>query len=160
MMKLYIQTQGGQPINHPAFEDNLLQAFATIPENWEPFVRVEKPIPTMYQVLEAEEPVYTKVNGVWTDVWLLHDMTAEEKAVKQQAAKDAWAAMPNYSNYTAWTFDEAICEYQPPTPRPVDLDKNYFWQGTTSSWVETPAYPTDGKEYKIDFATATWIIKT
>jgi hypothetical protein len=159
MMNLYIQTQDGQPINHPALEDNLLQVFGAIPENWEPFIRVEKPIPTMYQVLEAEDPVYTKVNNVWTDVWLLRDMTDAEKIAKQQTAKDAWAALPNRDNFTSWVFDEATCAYQPPTPYPVDLSKSYFWQGTASAWVEAPAYPTDGKEYKIDFATATWIIK-
>lgn len=158
-MNLYIQTQDGEPINHPAFGDNLLQAFVTIPENWEPFVRVECPVPTIYQILESLEPVYQKVDNVWTDVWALRDMTDAEKKAKQQVVKDTWAALPNRDNFTAWVFDEATCTYQPPTPKPLDLDKIYFWQGTTSSWVETPAYPTDGKEYKLDYATATWIIK-
>ena len=157
-MKLYIQIQNGQPINHPAFEDNLLQAFNPIPENWEPFVRVERPIPTVYQLLEAPEPVYQKVDNVWTDVGALRDMTNTEKTAKQQAAKDAWAALPNRDNFTAWNFDEVTCAYQPPIPHPTD-DKIYFWQGTTSSWVERPAYPTDGKEYTLDHATATWTIK-
>ena len=157
-MKLYIQIQNGQPINHPAFEDNLLQAFNPIPENWEPFVRVERPVPTVYQLLESLEPVYQKVDNVWTDVWSLRNMTDAEKMVKQQAAKNSWAALPNYSNFIAWVFDEATCAYQPPIPQPTD-NKIYFWQGTTSSWVEMPAYPTDKKEYTLDYATATWIIK-
>lgn len=157
-MNLYIQTQDGQPINHPAFEDNLLQAFNPIPDNWEPFVRVERPTPAVYQLLDSPEPVYQKVNGVWTDVWALRDMTDAEKTAKQQTAKDEWAGLPERNNFTAWVFDEATCAYQPPVPRPTD-DNFYFWQGTTSAWVETPAYPTDGKEYTLDFATATWIIK-
>jgi hypothetical protein len=157
-MNLYIQTQDGQPINHPAFEDNLLQAFNPIPDNWEPFVRVERPTPTVYQLLESQEPVYQKVNGVWTDIWSLRDMTDAEKAAQQQAAKDEWAGLPERDNFTAWTFDETTCSYQPPVPRPTD-GKAYLWQGTTSTWVEIPAYPTDGKEYTLDFATATWIIK-
>jgi hypothetical protein len=158
-MKLYIQTQNGQPINHPAFEDNLLQAFNPIPQNWEPFVRVERPIPAIYQILDNQEAIYAKVNGVWTDVWNIREMTTQEKLNKQQAAKDAWSALPNRDNFSAWVFDEATCAYQPPTPRPADLNKIYFWQGTTSSWVETPTYPADGKEYTLDYATATWIIK-
>ena len=42
-MNLYIETNNGQTINHPAFEDNLIQAFGSIPEHFEPFVRVERP---------------------------------------------------------------------------------------------------------------------
>jgi len=158
-MNLYIETNNGQPINHPAFEDNLLQAFHAIPSHWEPFTRIERPVPGVYQVLDSEEPTYQKVNGVWTDVWALRDMTDAEKTAKQQALKASWAALPNASNFTAWTFDEATCTYIPPIPRPTD-DKQYFWQGTTNSWVVTPEYPTDGKQYKLDIPTATWVLVT
>lgn len=84
-MNLYIETENGATKNHPAFEDNLIQAFGLIPAQWEPFTRVERPIPGVYQVLENQEAVYAKVDGVWTDVWTVRDMTAEEKAAKQQA---------------------------------------------------------------------------
>jgi hypothetical protein len=113
-MNLYIQTQGGQPINHPAFEDNLMQAFGSIPKTWEPFIRVNRPVLGAYQILENQESIYAKVNGVWTDMWILRDMTAEEKAAKQQATKDAWAALPNRENFSAWSFDETTCTYIPP----------------------------------------------
>jgi hypothetical protein len=33
-MKLYIETENGWVKNHPAFENNLLEAFGSIPENW------------------------------------------------------------------------------------------------------------------------------
>jgi len=159
-MNLYIQTDAnGQPVNHPAFEDNLLQAFHAIPAHWEPFVRVERPIPGVYQVLDSEEPTYQKVNGVWTDVWSLRDMTDAEKTAKQQAVQTAWAARPNLSNFSAWTFDATTCAYVPPIPMPTD-GKSYFWQGTTNSWVVTPEYPTDGKQYKLDIPTATWVLVT
>ena len=158
-MNLYIKTDGdGNTINHPAFEDNLLQAFGSIPSEWEPFIRVERPIPTIYQVLDSEEPTYQKIDGVWTDVWSLRDMTNDEKAAKQQAVKDNWSTHLNASNFTAWTFDEATCAYVSPTPRPTDGE--YFWQGTTNSWVVRPPYPEDGKEYRLDFATATWVLVT
>ena len=157
-MNLYIETENGVTKNHPALEENLLQAFGSIPENWEAFTRVERPVPAVYQVFDSEEPTYQKIDGVWTDVWSLRDMTAEEKTAKQQAVKDNWLALPNRDNFIAWTFDEATCAYAPPTPRPTD--GNYFWQGTTNSWVILPPYPDDGKQYKLDIPTATWVLIT
>ena len=154
-MNLFIETENGATKNHPAFEDNLIQAFGSVPEHWEAFTRVERPVPAMYQTMDSQEPVYAQVDGVWTDVWSLRDMTADEVAAKQQEAKDAWAALPNRDNFAAWTFDEATCTYQPPTPRPTE--GNFFWQGTTDSWQVRPEYPTDGKTYKLDFASATWV---
>jgi hypothetical protein len=145
-MKLYIEVENGVVKNHPAMEDNLIQAFGSIPENWEPFVRVVRPTLTAYQVLESENPVYTKVDGVWTDVWTIREMTEEEKTVKQQAldsttatqavqqaVKDFWATLPNRENFSAWTFDEKTCQYLPPTPRPTEGD--FRWDGATNSWV-------------------------
>ena len=155
-MNLYIQVENSQPINHPAFEDNLLQAFGGIPSNWEPFTRIEMPTPTVYQVLDSQESTYQKVNGIWTDVWALRDMTDAEKTAKQQSVKDAWNSKPR-PNLTAWTFDEVTCSYVPPIPMPT-YGQQYFWQGTTNSWQIRPPYPTDGKEYKLDFATATWVL--
>lgn len=133
MMNLYIQVQDGQPINHPAFEDNLLQAFGAIPENWEPFVRVVCPVPPTYQIFESQEPIYQKVNNVWTDVWLLRNMTDTEKTTKQQEVKEAWASLPNRENFIAWVFNEETCQYVPPTPRPTEGD--YRWDGATNSWI-------------------------
>jgi len=154
-MNLYIEIENGIAKNHPAFENNLIQAFESIPQCWEPFSRIEPPILTIYQILNTEEPVYEKIDGVWTDVWSIRDMTTEEVANKQQEAKDAWAALPNRDNFAAWTFDEATCTYQSPTPCPTE--GNFFWQGTTLTWVNRPAYPMDGKTYKLDFASATWV---
>ena len=156
-MNLYIETENGQTKNHPAFEDNLLQAFGAIPSHWEPFNRIARPTPNVYQVVN-EESTYEKIDGVWTDGWALRDMTDAEKAEVQQAVKDNWLALPNRDNFIAWTFDEATCAYAPPTPRPTD--GNYFWQGTTNSWVIRPPYPDDGKQYKLDFPTATWVLVT
>ena len=60
-MNLYIQIENGLPINHPAFEDNLIQAFGKVPDHWEEFVRVEKPLNIgIYQIC-SEEPIYQKI---------------------------------------------------------------------------------------------------
>lgn len=115
-MKLYIETENGVVKNHPAFEDNLKQAFGVIPAHWEPFTRVERPVPLVYQVLESDEPVYAKIDGVWTDVWSLRDMTAEEKTAKQQEVITAFNAREQASNWSAWTLDEATCTMVPPNP--------------------------------------------
>lgn len=161
-MKLYIQVENGQCINHPAFEDNLRQAFGAVPANWEPFVRVERPIPGVYEVLESEQATYQKVDGVWTDVWALRPMTDAEKTARQQAVKDAWAAREQAENWAAWVFDETTCTMQPPTPRPATDDAKLaqgiytFWCGADNGWKDTPPRPTDGA-YKFDFLAWIWV---
>jgi hypothetical protein len=165
-MNLYIQIENGQPINHPAFEDNLIDAFGAVPDYWEPFVRVEEPTLNAYQILDSNEPTYQKIDGVWTDVWPLRDMTADEKSAKQQSVKDAWAAYPQASNWSAWTFDEATCSYVPPVPRPepdqtkLDQQISTLWCGAENNWKDTPAYPNDGNQYKFDFFAWTWMLNT
>lgn len=78
MTNLYIQIENGQPVNHPAVEDNLVSAFGSVPENWYPFTRTKPPALGRYEVLESQQPTYQLVNGVWTDVWTVRPMTAEE----------------------------------------------------------------------------------
>jgi hypothetical protein len=156
-MNLYIETDSnGNPINHPAFEDNLIQAFGVIPNHWEPFIRVNRPVPNVYQVLNKTEATYQKIDGVWTDVWIVRDMTEEEKLAHQNEVKQEWASRPNSEYLKAWVFNEETCSFDPPIPMPND-GKQYFWQGVSNSWVELPPYPNDGKRYKIDNPTATWI---
>lgn len=136
-MNLYIQIENENPINHPALMDNLISAFGVVPDNWKPFIRVQRPIPSVYQILVSEEPTYefNEATGYWMDTWVLRDMTAEEKAAKQQAAKDLWAQRPNLANFSAWIFNENTCQYEPPIPYPTD-SKAYRWDGATNSWVE------------------------
>jgi hypothetical protein len=155
-MNLYIETENGQIKNHPAFEDNLLQAFGAIPAHWEPFTRVERPVPGVYQTMDSTESVYAKVDGVWTDVWTVRDMTAEEKAAKQQAARDAFNTRPQAENWSAWTLDEATCTMVPPIPRPEPVEgKIVFWSGADANWKEAPARP-EG-DYKFDFIAWAWV---
>jgi len=157
-MNLYIETENGQCKNHPAFEDNLLQAFGQIPAHWEPFTRVPRPEVGVYEVLDSDQPTYQKVNGAWTDVWALRPMTDEEKTAKQQAAKDAWTSRPQAANWSAWVFNESTAQYEPPIPRPEPVEgKIVFWCGAENNWKEAPAYPTDGKNYQFDFFAWNWI---
>jgi hypothetical protein len=155
-MNLFIETENGATKNHPAFEDNLMQAFGAIPEHWEPFTRVERPMPTIYQVLESDEPVYTKIDGVWTDVWSVRDMSAEEKTAKQQEAIATFNTREQASNWSAWTLDETTCTMVPPIPRPDPVEGVLvFWCGADNAWKEAPARP-EG-DYKFDFIAWEWI---
>lgn len=162
-MNLYIETENGTTKNHPAFEDNLIQAFGEVPTNWETFIRVEQPIPSIYQILESDNPTYSKVDGVWTDVWSLRDMTNEEKLAKQQAVIDELNAREDASNWSTWVFDEATCTMRPPIPRPdpdqtkLNVGVFTFWCGADNNWKDTPNKPTDENQYKFDFLTWQWV---
>jgi hypothetical protein len=155
-MNLYIEVENGAAKNHPAFEDNLLEAFGFVPVHWEPFTRVERPTLGVYQVLESQEAVYAKVDGIWTDVWSLRDMTAEEKTAKQQAFITAFNEREYASNWSAWAFDENTCTMKPPIPRPAPVKGvAVFWCGADANWKEAPARP-EG-QYKFDFFAWQWI---
>jgi hypothetical protein len=160
-MNLYIETENGTTKNHPAFEDNLLQAFGTIPVHWEPFTRVERPVPGIYQELGSEEPVYEKVNGVWADVWTLRDMTAEEKAAKQQAVRDTFNNREQAENWSTWTLDEATCKMVAPVPQPtidptkIEAGILTLWCGADNNWKDSPVRP-EG-QYKFDYIAWQWV---
>ena len=157
-MNLYIETENGVTKNHPAFEDNLLQAFGSIPVHWEPFTRVERPALGVYEVMTADEPTYEKVDGVWTDVWHKRDMTVEEKTAKQQEAVTVFNSREYASNWSAWTLDETTCQMVPPIPRPAPVEGVLvFWCGADNNWKEAPAYPVDGNQYKFDFLAWQWV---
>jgi len=157
-MNLYIETENGAAKNHPALEDNLNQAFGSIPEHWEPFTRVARPVLGVYELMEPDEPVYTKVDGVWTDVWHKRDLTVEEKTAKQQAVITAFNEREYASNWSAWTFSEVICSMVPPIPRPAPVEgKIIFWCGADNNWKEAPAYPVDDNQYKFDFIAWAWV---
>ena len=156
-MNLYIQIENGQPVNHPALEDNLLQAFLEIPAHWEKFARALPPVLSVYQTLVSDVPTYEKVDGIWTDVWTVRDMTAEEKADKQQRVRDEFNMRPQAANWAAWTLDEATCTMQPPIPRPPFVAGEFvFWCGADNNWKQAPDYPVDGGKYIFDFFAWQW----
>jgi hypothetical protein len=158
-MNLYIQTENNQPVNHPAIEDNLIQAFGEVPAHWEPFVRVEHPTLGEFEKWGDPRVTYEKVNGVWTDVYHVVEITAEEKAAIKQAKidayKTAWALLPQRDNFSAWVFNEETIKYEPPIPRPTD--REVIWSGANNGWVDRPKKPDDGKMYKLDFYTSSWV---
>lgn len=134
-MELFIRVKDGKPFEHPIFGDNFREAFPhvdvnNLPPEFARFVRVAAPVMGVYEKNQAAS--YQLVDGVYTDVFSVEQMTAEEIAAKQQAVKDAWAAN---SGFASWTFNEATCAFQAPTPYPTD-GKFYRWDEPTLAWVE------------------------
>ena len=79
-MNLYIKVINGEFVDHPALEGNLVRAFGSVPSDWEPFNRITRPeITGLYETYGSENPLYQKINGVWTDVWVIRHMTDDEK---------------------------------------------------------------------------------
>jgi len=148
-VKLHIQIENGQPVNHPALDSNLIQAFGAIPANWEPFERIEPPPLGVYD--KDRTVSYQKVGGIWTDVFTFERMTQEEITAKQDTIKAAWAA--GY-NYKSWIFDESICRYIPTIHMPQD-GKQYAWRESDESWVVVTTQP-EGSGWKFNIETATW----
>lgn len=134
-MELYIRIKDGQPFEHPILGDNFRQAFPDVDTNNLPpefarFVRVEPPLLGPYE--KNQTVTYQFIDGVWTDVFACEQMTMEEVAIKKQGIKDEWARGGGFSS---WTFDEALCQFVPPTPYPQD-GKLYKWDEPNTAWIE------------------------
>ena len=133
-MELFIRIKNGQPFEHPIFGNNFREAYPQIdilnlPPEFARFVRVPPPAIGVYEKLSSTYA--DRGDGVYHDAWTVLELTPEEKAAKQQKVKDAWAT----SGYPSWSFDEATCLFVPPTPMPED-GKLYRWDEATLSWVE------------------------
>lgn len=134
-MELFIRIKDGQPFEHPIFGDNFRQTFPDVdvnnlPAEFARFVRVQPPVLGPYE--KNQTASYHLVNGFYTDVFSVEQMTAEEIAVKQQVTKDTWVER---DGYTSWTFNETTCAFEAPTPMPTD-GKIYRWDEPTTSWIE------------------------
>jgi hypothetical protein len=166
-MELFIRIKDGQPFEHPILKDNFIQAFPDIdvnnlPSEFAKFERIEKPILDLYEAFVSEEPTYELVEGIYKDVWHKREMTTEEKTVVQQTVITAFNEREYASNWSTWILDESTCTMQPPILRP-DLDQTKidagiftFWCGAENNWKDTPAKPTDDKQYKFDFFAWQW----
>lgn len=134
-MRLFIRLQNGQPFEHPIVEENMQQAFPEVdldnlPDTFAEFIRYPKPTLAPYEVYEGV--VYSWVDGKVQDVHNVRSMTQEEKIAKQNQVKQEWE---QYSTYNSWVFNEVTCSFDPPTPYPED-GKDYRWDEPTTSWVE------------------------
>lgn len=153
--KLYIQINDGLPINHPAIEENLLDAFGEIPSNWEPFIRVPNPcMENANLTLIYPDPVYKKVDGIWQDFWYYREKTQEEKDEEYNRIYgpiiEAWRNRPYANNFATWTLNEKTFQYEAPVPKPLN-GAFYRWCGPENRWKLAEPMPRDGKHYYFDF---------
>jgi hypothetical protein len=133
-MELFIRIKDGQPFEHPIFGHNFRQAFPDVDTNNLPaefarFVRVQAPAVSVYE--KSRSVSYQLVDGAYTDVFSIIQMTDEEIAEKQQAIKDAWSA----NGFASWTFNETKCIFESPISYPTD-GKEYRWDEPTLTWIE------------------------
>ena len=133
-MELFIKIRDGQPFEHPILGDNFRQAFPDIDVNNLPleYARFEKvSCPSLvYATLNDPTPTYQYIDGVAKEVWDITPMTTEEITIKQNDIKTYWAE----NGFASWTFNEITCAFDPPSPHPVD-GKMYRWDEETSSWI-------------------------
>lgn len=133
-MELYIRIKDGQPFEHPILCDNFRAAFPNVdtdnlPPEFAKFERISPPTTGVYEVYEGV--TYEWRNGLVTDVHHIRKMTAQEKTAKQNEVKAQWAE----HGFASWTFDETTCLFQPPVLYPND-GKQYRWDEKTTSWIE------------------------
>lgn len=134
-MELYIRLKNGQPFEHPILSVNFRQAFPDVDTNNLPnwvakFERIEPPVLGLYEVYESV--TYEWFENVIKDVHHVRPMTAEEKTAKQNKVKAAWAEHPGWAS---WIFNEETCSFEPPVSCPTD-GKPYRWDEPTTSWIE------------------------
>jgi hypothetical protein len=133
-MELFIRIKDDQPFEHPILGDNFRQAFPDVdvnnlPAKFARFVRVAAPVVGVYE--KNQTVSYQLIDGAYTDVFSVEQMTAEEIVAKQQVVKDAWAL----NGFASWLFNEATCSFEAPVPMPTD-NKRYTWDEPTTSWIE------------------------
>lgn len=133
-MKLFIRVKDGKPVDHPIVEENLKQAYpeidtANLPPEFIRFVRVPQPRLGPYQIYEGV--TYEMFGEFCMDVHQVKHMTVQQMIDKQNLVKERWAA----GGWVSWIFDEATCSFFPPVPHPED-GKPYRWDEPTVSWVE------------------------
>lgn len=136
-IELYILLQNGQPIQHPILGDNFKQAFPNISltdlpnERVARFQRVSKPIPDRFEIVEG--PTYGWENGIVKDIWTTRSMTEEER---QTYRDEQYSIGPPDITWKSWTWNEELCEWEPPVAHPDDPDESnvYYWHEESLSW--------------------------
>lgn len=155
MSSLYIQVESSLPINHPAYESNLIQVFGEIPLNWVPFIRVDAPLLDVYEKFDTSQGHegcgcdYVATEDGFKDVWHVVNMNENERADAKDNAKPSFI--------TTWLFDEPTCRWVPPVAYPSD-ELIYLWSDSNSAWVEVAGVPPSDGEYYFNVSSESWVV--
>jgi hypothetical protein len=127
MMKLYIQTENGEPIDHPILEENFIQAFSNIDtKNLTP--EFSKYIRQAPLTLNRYEGVTYERNGyAFTDFHRVRSINNKEKTavidqIKSNQPNENWILSKDGTHYAALI--------------PISQDGNtYRWDELTLNWI-------------------------
>lgn len=133
-MELVIKIQNGKPIDHPILLENFKQAYPNIDTNNLPsdfawFQRVSKP--KMGPYVKNLTSSYEFDGNIVKDIWLIEEMSLEEKVNLQNKVKAEW----ENTGHNSWIFNEITCSFDPPIPYPTD-GKKYEWNEAMLNWQE------------------------
>lgn len=133
MTEFVIKIENNNPVGHPIAKENFAQAFPdanlnNLPQGFAFFERVPRPLLGPYEVHEST--TYAWSGNKVVDVHNIRAMTAEEKLKQQNFTKSVWKDV----GHASWIFDEQTCSFTPPVPRPND-GKIYRWDESTLSWI-------------------------
>lgn len=153
MSNFYIHCDNsGNIVGHPDTIENLKVCYPSHdfesgpPSGWVVFERVDEPILGPYEKWDDDYKgamndsyphnglEYQFVDGKVKSVWHTVPLSDGEKDLKINAVKTYWTSTDG-PNWSSWTFNETKCEWEPPTPRPID-GKIYEWNEGTTSWKE------------------------
>lgn len=134
-MILYIRIRDGQPFEHPLTVETMELAFPQVdlnnlPADFMPFERSEKRVTEIYEVYEGAS--YVIDGSVVKEVHNFRPMTLQEKDTYIQTITQAWQASELYA--PSWVYSDTEGYFVAPTPYPED-GKNYKWDEATLSWV-------------------------
>jgi len=131
-MNLYIKLENGNPVNHPLYGENIMQAFSCIDLNnttaFAPFNRLPRPTQDemtvgTFQVLESK--YILGVDGkTYEDSYYLRDMTQDEIDIKQNEIDTATF---NQTELIQQTINRNIDVAQNELTQSTDEDK-LVWQ--------------------------------
>mgnify|MGYP001253539075 CR=1 FL=1 len=159
---LYIRVDENKKwLMHPHHEINVFQLHPYHiflfgpPKGWMRFNRVKPPRIGVYQYFDPNigaGPIsgafshngleYGIVDGKYTDIWHVKDMTEEEILEKQNEVKEWWKSHENDEEKTpwgfpSWIFNEKECFFEPPYPCPGIENgcmSDYDWNEETVTW--------------------------
>ena len=123
------------------------------PKGWMEFVRVRPPKIGVYQYFDPNIGAgdisasfqhngleYGIVDGKYTDIWHVKDMTKEEILEKQNQSKKQWKEEEKLDipfGFPSWIFNEEVCDFDPPYPCPGLKNgcmNDYDWNEKTLTW--------------------------